>query len=99
MLHAILTIWLASCTADAVATHRGLSTGLMVESDPLMPQHKWAIDAALGAQALGGVTLLVAAPHRRTLVYALLIAGSVLHTYAAIHNTQVRTQVLMEAGR
>jgi hypothetical protein len=90
VLHLLLTFWLASCTADAVTTHRGLDSGRMVEVDPLMPAHKWTIDAVLLAQATGGVILVTKGPKRHhKLIVAGILAGSLLHTYAAIHNERV----------
>ena len=97
MLHIVLAFWLASCTADAITSHRDMDTGRVNEVGIFMPAHKWAIDATLAVQATGGALLLTKTPrHTRTYTLAIvaIVAGSTLHTWAAIHNQHVYEVVI-----
>lgn len=87
----LLTLWLASCGADAVTTHIDLNHGAY-EANPLMVSNKWVIDGAVGAEMIGGsiLYLKVKDPKKKKALRIMMVVTAVTHGVAAYGNVGIK---------
>lgn len=95
-MNAILAIWLAAHSADAITTHISLNRGA-VERNPMMTQSAGANDAIFASEAVAmGLVMKKFAPQHPKLAKTLAVAGIALSGYAAVHNIQtIHTQSVL----
>lgn len=88
MFPLMLTFWLGAVGADCTSTHVVLNRG---GRETVFPsQNPWVIDGVFGGSAVYTTYNLTKWREKHPkLVWTYVIAGTVAHTWAAVHNTQV----------